>query len=63
MKKSEIKKLSTVALKEKLVTLKKDYTKLKMAHAVEPLENPLELRITRRTVARVATELTKRELQ
>ncbi|MBO6533028.1 MAG: 50S ribosomal protein L29, partial [Muricauda sp.] len=35
----------------------------KMAHAVTPLENPLQIRKTRRTVARLATELTKRELQ
>jgi large subunit ribosomal protein L29 len=27
------------------------------------LENPLQLRSLRRTVARIATELTKRELQ
>jgi len=34
-----------------------------MAHAISPLETPMQLRALRRTVARVATELTKRELQ
>jgi large subunit ribosomal protein L29 len=34
-----------------------------MAHAISPIENPLQIRIVRRTVARLATELTKRELQ
>ena len=32
-----------------------------MAHAITPLENPLQLRNLRRTVARLATELTKRD--
>jgi hypothetical protein len=34
-----------------------------MAHAISPIENPLQIRSVRRTVARLATELTKRELQ
>ncbi|MEN8765294.1 MAG: 50S ribosomal protein L29 [Wenyingzhuangia sp.] len=61
MKQSEIKELSVVDLQEKLDTLKKNYTDLKMAHAISPLENPLELRALRKTVARVATELTNRQ--
>ncbi|EKF54488.1 50S ribosomal protein L29 [Galbibacter marinus] len=63
MKQSEIRELSTAELQEKLGVVKKQYADLKLAHAVSPLENPLELRSTRRTVARLATELTKRELQ
>jgi hypothetical protein len=31
-----------------------------MAHAISPIENPLQIRSVRRTVARLATELTKR---
>ena len=63
MKQSEIKELSVAELEEKFTALKKNYTDLKMAHAISPLETPLQLRELRRTVARVATELTKRELQ
>ncbi len=63
MKQSEIKELSVEELKEKLTGLKKQYDDLKMAHAVTPLENPLQLRKARKTVARLATELTKRENQ
>ncbi|PQJ74962.1 50S ribosomal protein L29 [Polaribacter gangjinensis] len=63
MKQAEIKELSLADLQEKLVVLKKNYTDLKMAHTITPLENPLQLRSLRRTVARIATELTKRELQ
>ncbi|APG63904.1 MULTISPECIES: 50S ribosomal protein L29 [Tenacibaculum] len=63
MKQSEIKELSAADLQEKLGALKKNYSDLKMAHAITPLENPLELRSLRKSVARIATELTKRELQ
>jgi len=63
MKQSEIKELSVAELQEKLKELKKNYSDLKIAHAISPLDNPIQLRSVRRTVARVATELTKRELQ
>jgi len=63
MKQSEIKELSTAELQEKLSETKKGYTDLKMAHAISPLDNPIQLRVARRTVARVATELTNREVQ
>ena len=63
MKQAEIKELSVEELQQKLTELKKEYADLKMAHSVTPLENPLQIKKTRRTVARLATELTKRELQ
>ncbi|MDP5081281.1 MAG: 50S ribosomal protein L29 [Winogradskyella sp.] len=63
MKQSEIKKLSTTELQEKLSESKKSYMDLKMAHTISPLDNPIQLRVARRTVARVATELTNREVQ
>ncbi|TXD82311.1 50S ribosomal protein L29 [Subsaximicrobium wynnwilliamsii] len=63
MKQAEIKKLSVADLNDKLGETKKSYADLKMAHAVSPLENPIQLRNVRRTVARIATELTKREVQ
>ena len=63
MKQSEIKNLSVTELQEKLSQSKKAYADLKMAHSISPIENPLQIRGARRTVARFATELTKRELQ
>ena len=63
MKQSEIKELSTADLQEKLGESKKSYSDLKMTHTISPLENPIQLRVLRKTVARIATELTKRELQ
>ena len=63
MKQSEIKELSVADIQEKLADVKKNYTDLKMEHAISPLENPIQLRDIRKTVARLATELTKREVQ
>ena len=63
MKQSEIKELSTAELQEKLGETRKSYTDLKMAHAISPLENPIQLRNVRRTVSRLATELTNRDVQ
>ena len=63
MKQSEIKDLSAAELQEKLRQSKKVYSDLKMAHALSPIENPLQIRYARRSVARLATELSKRELQ
>ena len=62
MKQSEIKELSVAELQEKLGETKKSYTDLKMAHAISPLENPLQIRSLRKSIARVATELTNRAL-
>jgi large subunit ribosomal protein L29 len=63
MKQSEIKELSTAELQEKLSDTKKAYSDLKRTHAISPLENPIQLRVVRRSVARLATELTKRDDQ
>lgn len=63
MKQSEIKKLSVAELQEELGKYKKAYADMKFAHALNPLENPLSLRVNRRTIARLACELTKRELE
>ena len=63
MKQSEVKGLSVAELQEELGKAKRAYSDLKMAHTISPLENPIQLRGLRRTVARLATELTKRELQ
>ncbi len=38
------------------------YNKMKMDHAIKGLENPLTLREARRDVARLSTELRRRQL-
>ena len=63
MKQSEVKELSVEELGLKLAEAKKQHSDLKIAHSVTPLENPLQITKVRRTVARLATEITKRENQ
>ena len=63
MKQVEIKNLSVADLQERLKEIKKAHADLKKAHALSPIGNPLQIRSARRTVARLMTELTKRELQ
>ncbi len=63
MKQAEILESTTAKLQEKLVESKKAYTDLKMAHAISPLENPIQLRVQRRSIARIQTELIKRDVQ
>ncbi|TVZ25753.1 large subunit ribosomal protein L29 [Gillisia sp. Hel_I_86] len=63
MKQSEVRESSVADLQEELGKSRKAYSDLKMAHAVSPLENPIQLRVVRRSIARIATELTKREQQ
>lgn len=63
MKQKEIQDLSVAELQEKLSQTRKTYQDLKMAHAISPIENPMQIRTVRKTVARLATELTKRAQQ
>ena len=61
MKQSEIKGLSTAEIQGKLVQLKKSYSEIKIAHSISPIENPLQLRTIRRTIARLVTEIAQRD--
>ncbi len=63
MKQSEVKELTVADLQEELQKNRKLLSDLKMTHAISPLDNPIQIQTVRRTVARLATELTKRELQ
>lgn len=63
MKKSEIKNMSLTDLKEALLKTKKSYRNLKLTHSVSPLENPSEIKIVRRSIARINTEITLKSAQ
>jgi len=63
MKQDVIIELSTDDLKEKLEIDQKQLTKLRMNHAVSQLENPMKLRAYRKTIARIKTELRRREIE
>ncbi len=60
MEKGDIKELTTDELRLRLKEEQTLYTKMKMNHAVSQIENPLKLRSTRRGIAMIHTELTKR---
>jgi len=60
MKQSIVKDLTTDEIREKIKEEKASYVKLKMAHAVSPVENPMKIRASRRAIARMITELKKR---
>jgi len=63
MKSEEIKGLSVNDLKERIAEMKLRYNKMVLANQISPLENPLQLRTDRRMIARLKTELRKRELE
>ncbi len=54
--------MTTEEIKDKISDETDALKKLKMHHAVSPLENPLQLRYRRKDIARLKTELTKREI-
>ncbi len=57
MKAEEIKGLSIDELKSNIAEQKEQLRKLKFAHAVSEIENPMKIRVTRKTIARLNTEL------
>ena len=63
MKQKVIEELSTTEILERLVEEKQQLVKLKLNNAVSPLENPPKFTEQRRTVARLNTEIRKRELK
>jgi large subunit ribosomal protein L29 len=63
MKNSEIRALSLEELQEKLNTEKTNMQNLRFAHAISPLENPMKIREAKATIARLNTELRRREIE
>ena len=61
MKKSDIKNLSAGDIQNKLAEVKADFNKMKLAHAISPIENPIQIRDMRKTIARLETELTLKQ--
>ncbi len=58
----EFRNMSHDELKGELNTLENQMVKLRFDHAATGLDNPLVLRETRRDIARMKTELRRREL-
>lgn len=62
MKTSEIKELTTKEIQERMDAEKEHLVRLKLNHAISPLDNPSQIKVVRRTIARFATELRQREI-
>jgi len=58
----ELQDLSVDDLKGILTEREAEYSNKKFEHAMDGLQNPLELRESRRDVARIKTELSRREM-
>jgi large subunit ribosomal protein L29 len=62
MKAKEIRELTTQEIKEKVAETKKEIVRLRLNHAVSPLEQPHKLGLLRKDVARLLTILGQRAL-
>jgi large subunit ribosomal protein L29 len=63
MRNEEIRELSTKDIRERIDEEKLNLTRLKLAHAVSPLDNPTKIKEAKKELARFKTELRKRELK
>ena len=61
MKAKEIKDLSVEKLEEKLQDLKKDLFMLRMQHATNQLDNPMQIAAVKKDIARVKTIIREKE--
>ncbi len=63
MKSSEIRELTKEELMERLESEESMMVRMKMNHAVSPLDNPNKIIETRKDIARLKTEVTARQIQ
>jgi len=62
MKTSEIRELSTPDLVERIDTERTMLVRMKLNHAITPLDNPQKVKQVKLTIARLITELRAREI-
>ncbi len=63
MKIKEVRELETKDLAERIDVEVAKYNQMKLNHAITPLENPSQIKTTRRDIARMKSELHQRELK
>jgi large subunit ribosomal protein L29 len=63
MKASEINELSVKEIEERIDNERNFLIKQKLNHAISPLDNPLKIRETKKTIARLETVLRKKTLE
>lgn len=62
MKATEIRELKTKEIEEKLQVEEEALNRMKLNHAINPLDNPNKLKEARKQIARLQTILKEREL-
>lgn len=63
MKSEVIRELTTNEVRERLEEERNQLTRLKLNHAVSPLENPMKIKDYRKTIARLETDLRRRSIE
>ena len=61
MKANDIRKLSAAELDAKLAELKKNLFMLRMQHATNQLDNPLQIAVVKKDIARIKTIIRENE--
>ena len=61
MNANEIRKMSAAELDAKLVELKKNLFMLRMQHATNQLDNPLQIAVVKKDIARIKTIIRENE--
>lgn len=59
---TELQSFSDADLAGELNNVQEQYRKMNFEHSTKGLDNPLELRVVRRDVARIKTEIRRREI-
>ncbi|MDH6306202.1 large subunit ribosomal protein L29 [Parabacteroides sp. PF5-5] len=62
MKIAEVRELSTKELTERIEAEKASLEQKVINHSISPMDNPAQIKQSRRTIARMLTELRQREL-
>ena len=62
MKMSEVRELNDKDLRERITDLKMTLAQLRINHAVSPLDNPMQIPLLKKDIARLMTEKRQREL-
>ncbi len=63
MTSKEIKELSKEQLNEQISQERERLLRLKFAHAISPIENPMRIRASRKEIAKLLTELSAKSIQ
>ncbi len=61
MKAKELREMTTAELESKLADLKKDLFFLRMQHATNQLDNPLQINVVKKDIARIKTVIREKE--